>query len=366
MTPTIRSRFVFAALVSVAALGGWKVAAQTPARAPAQVPDSQPNPYRTIENWAQIPAGRTWGSASGIDIDPDGKSVWIADRCAANGCLGSNLPMIFKFDSTGKVVKNFGAGEIVYPHGLHVDRQGNVWVVDGQSNRPAPVAGQPAPPPPAKPMGMQVVKFSPDGQVLMRLGTAGEAGTDERHFNQPSDVITSANGDIFVADGHGDASNARIVKFDKSGKFIKTWGRKGAAPGDIDTPHSLAMDSRGRLYEADRFNDRIQIFDQDGKWLGEMRQFSRPSGVYIDKNDILYAADSESNKTRGHDNYTRGVRVGRVSDGIVTAFIRDPLGNQDSPPLAATSGAEGLVADVDGNIYTVQVQPPAVKKFVKK
>jgi DNA-binding beta-propeller fold protein YncE len=308
-----------AMLLTVAGICGWEVRAQ----APSQEPNAQPNPYRLVANWAQIPAGRTWGSASAIDVDVDGKSIWVAERCGANSCLGSNLPMVFKFDPSGKIVKSFGAGMFIFPHGLHVDRAGNVWVVDGQSNRPAATPGQPAPPAPATPIGMQVIKFSPDGKVLMRLGTAGEAGTDERHFNQPSDVITNDNGDIFVADGHGDASNARIVKFDKNGKFIKAWGRKGAAPGDIDTPHGLAFDTRGRLFEADRFNSRIQIFDQDGKLLGEMKQFSRPSGIFIDKKDNLYTSDSESNKTREHNQFTRGIRVGRASDGVVTAFTHE-------------------------------------------
>ena len=353
-------RLVTVCVLMVGALSGWRLAAQ----AISQAPDAQPNPYRTIENFIQLPAGRTWGSASAIDIDPDGKSIWVADRCAANSCLNSNVAMIFKFEANGKVVKNFGAGMIVYPHGIHVDRQGNVWVVDGQSNQGTGRRGQT--PPPATPMGMQVLKFSPDGQVLLRLGTAGVPGTDETHFNQPSDVVTNAQGEIFVADGHGGETNARIVKFDKNGKFIKTWGKRGNGPGEFDTPHSIAVDSKGRIFVADRFNSRIQIFDGDGNFIAEWKQFSRPSGVYIDKNDILYTADSESNKARGHNEFTRGIRVGSAKDGIVTAFIPDPLGNQEDPPLANTSGAEGVVADAQGNIFAVQVMPPALKKYVRK
>ena len=168
-----------------------------------------------------------------------------------------------------------------------------------------------------------------------------------------------------MADGHGGDSNARIVKFTKDGKFVKAWGRKGTGPGEFDTPHSLAMDSRGRLFVADRANSRIQIFDADGKFLDEWKQFSRPSGVFIDKQDNLYSADSESNNPNHHNDFKRGIRVGSAKDGRVTAFIPDPMGNVDEGPFATTSAAEGVAADAQGNIYAVQVRPVALKKYVK-
>jgi sugar lactone lactonase YvrE len=209
--------------------------------------------------------------------------------------------------------------------------------------------------------GHIVVKFSHEGKVLLTLGKAGVPGDGPDTFNQPSDVITAPNGDIFVADGHGGNTNARIVKFDKNGKFIKAWGKKGTAPGDFDTPHSLAMDSRGRLFVADRNNNRIQIFDQDGKFLDEWKQFSRISGLYI-RDDVLYAADSESNKSR-HAGWKRGIRIGSVKDGKVTAFIPDP---EPNPDTAGTSAAEGVAADAKGNIYGAEVGPRALKKYVRK
>ena len=137
-----------------------------------------------------------------------------------------------------------------------------------------------------------MIKFGPDGRVLLRLGKAGVAGDDPDEFNAPSAIVTAPNGDIFVADGHGGKTNARIVKFSKNGKFIKTWGRKGSAPGEFDTPHAIAIDSRGRLFVGDRNNNRVEIFDQEGNYLDQWLQFSRPSGVFIDKNDIIYVAHS--------------------------------------------------------------------------
>ena len=305
-----------------------------------------PNPYRTVENWFELSDGRMWGSTSAVEIDRDG-NLWVAERCGANSCAGSNLPSILKFDTSGKLLKSFGEGMFVFPHGIYVDQQGNVWVTDGQGKD-----GK----------GQQVFKFSPDGKVLMTLGKAGVAGDGPDTFNQPSDVIVAANGDIFVADGHGGNTNARIVKFSKDGKFIKTWGKKGTALGDLDTPHALAFDSKGRLFVGDRANNRIQIFDQDGKFLDQWTQFGRPSGLYIDKNDVLYVADSESNTAR-HPGWKRGIRVGSAKDGTVQAFIPDP---EPDPDRATTSGAEGVAADAQGVVYGAEVGPKGLKRYVKK
>ena len=135
--------------------------------------------------------------------------------------------------------------------------------------------------------GHQVVKFSPTGEVLMRLGTAGVAGNDATHFNAPSDVVVAPNGDIFVADGHGDDTNNRVVKFASDGTFVKAWGRTGDAPGEFRTLHAIAIDSRGRVFVADRANNRIQLFDQDGKHLASVdavrpaeRHLLRPPGPH--------------------------------------------------------------------------------------
>jgi sugar lactone lactonase YvrE len=343
------------ALAVALAISGVATQAHGQASAPT---NAAPNPYRSVESWAKLPDGRSWGSTSGVGIDPDGTSVWVAERCGAFAppslmkpgtpfaCDGSNLPPILKFDASGTLVKSFGAGLLLFPHGLTVDRDGNVWVTDGLGKDGT---------------GHQVFKFSPDGKVLLTLGKAGIAGDGPDEFNAPSAVVVAPNGDIFVADGHGGNTNARIVKFNKDGKFIKTWGKKGAGPGEIDIPHAIAMDSRGRLFLGDRQNNRIQIFDQDGNYLDQWPQFSRPSGVFIDKNDVIYVADSESESVaKNHDGWKRGIRVGRVSDGAVTAFIPDPV-----EKTTGTSAAEGVAADANGNIFGAEVGPKRLMKYVR-
>ena len=221
-------------------------------------------------------------------------------------------------------MKSFGAGLILFPHGLLVDPDGNVWVTDGLGKD-----GK----------GHQVFKFSPEGKVLMTLGKPGVAGSATDEFNAPSAVLVAPNGDFFVADGHGGNTNARIVKFDKTGKFIKTWGKKGSAPGEFDGPHTLAMDSRGRLFVGDRGNNRIQIFDQDGNFLDQWAQFSRPSGVYIDKNDVIYVADfgvqvGQQGPWRLEARHARRQRQGRQRHGA-SFRIRIETPPRRAPPRAS-------------------------------
>jgi len=360
-------------------------AAQTPAPAQATIEptNSAPNPYQTIEGWAKLPAGRTWGSLSAVDVDKDGQSIWVAERCGANTCWDraagamSPLDVVLKFDASGTLVKSFGAGMFVFPHGIQIDRDGNLWVTDGQDNLPArprgAAADAPLPAPPAKVVGHQIYKFSPDGTLLMTLGKAGGnvpgQPADPSSFYQPNDVLTNAAGEIFVCEGHSSNATAiaRISKFDKNGKFIKAWGKwgKGGA-GEFDQPHALAFDSKGRLFIADRGNNRIQIYDQDGNFL-EMgwQQYSRISGLWIDKDDTLFAADSESGGVaRDRTNWKRGIRIGSVKDGAngqIKFFIPDP--NEQN---SGTSAAEGIAVDAKGNIYGAEVGPKALKKYVKK
>jgi streptogramin lyase len=376
----------------IAAVGVSAIAVSGGARMHGQMAmqptNDAPNPYNSIENYFRLPEGRTWGSTSAIEIDKDGKSIWVAERCGQNGCLdrtsGQMSPSdpILHFDASGKLIKSFGAGLLIFPHGIFVDRDDNVWVTDGQDNAPVPARGtggggrgrgEPgaAPPAPTGPVGPragatkgnQVYKFSPDGKVLLTLGKPGGAASPD-YFYQPNDVLVAPDGDIFVSEGHG-AGNNRVLKFDKTGKFIKEWGKLGKGPGEFDQPHALAMDSKGRLFVGDRNNNRIQIFDQNGTFIEEWTQYSRPSGVYIDKNDVIYVADSESmSVSRNHDGWKRGIRTGRVKDGKngkVVAFIPDPAEN-----ATGTSAAEGVVVDSQGNIYGAEVGPKRVMKYAKK
>ena len=336
------------------------------AQAPAPVND-RPNPYRTVEGWATLPAGRTWGSTSAVAIDKDGVSVWVGERCGQNSCVGSDLDPILLFDTHGTLVRSFGKGMVNWPHGIHVDREGNVWVVDGRDNRAvaprsAP-ADAPSPVQPARVFGHQVLKFSPQGELLMRLGTDGSA-REPGFFFQPNAVYVAPNGDIYVAEGHasGAGANARVLRFDRTGKLISTWGKKGTGPSEFDQPHALAMDSQGRLFVGDRGNDRIQIFSASGTLLDTWFQFSRASGIFIDANDLIYVADSESGSIEPtRPEWQRGIRIGSARTGVVTSFIPDPVTSTRN-----TSAAEGVAVDSRGVIYGAEVGPRALKRYEKR
>ena len=390
-------RVVRGAAVAVAVMAGVSVWAQAPPPAPT---NDLPNPFQTIEGFFKMPEGRTWGSTSAVDVSPDGKIIWVAERCGANTCWDatagamSPLNVMLKFDqASGKLLASFGAGLAVFPHGIHVDREGNVWLTDGNDNLPRRRPGQPAdaplPAPPAKVVGHQVYKFSPDGKLLLTLGKAGgnQPGqpADPASFFQPNDVITYPNGDILVAEGHGGA-NARLIKFDKSGKFLMEYGKRGSAlEGEFDQPHGLAFDSKGRLFVADRSNNRIQILDAATfKTLDTWYQFSRLSGIAIDpKTDTLYGADSESGSVNPpHGAWKRGIRIGSARDGKVQYFIPDPSGEgvtfamvdgkavlkkaDGTPGPGGTLAAEGVAVDLQGNIYGAEVGPKKVQKYTKK
>jgi len=318
-----------------------------------------PNPYATQAGYFQMPAGRNWGSSSTVDVDPDGEHIWIAERCGANinACVNNpDVNLVMKFDQEGNMVTSFGAGYIAWPHGIHVDFDGNVWIADGRDN-------QIGDNPPADKMGHQVHKFSPTGVHLMALGQPG-GGRASEYFWQPNDVHVAPNGDIFVAEGHSNADDApaRILKFNSDGEFLMEWGSLGDGPGEFTQPHALAMDSKGRLFVGDRSNNRVQIFDQNGNFIDMWYQFGRPSGIYIDKHDVLYSADSESGSVNpAHGDWFRGIRVGSAITGEVEFLIPDPM-----PDCRGTCTAEGVVADKNGVIYGAEVGPVGgIKRYYR-
>ena len=308
-----------------------------------------PNPAAEVmADWADLPDGREWGSTAGVDIDPNDGHIWAYDRCGgvglAGGCAENLVDPIFKFHrETGEILASFGAELFVLPHGIHVDADGNIWVTDSQGTQDGT-------------KGHQVIKFSPEGEVLLTLGQAGVTGSEPGQFNEPCDVITAPNGDIFVSDGHSgqnanppEGSTGRIIKFSPEGEYIMEWGQIGDGPGEFRTPHGMAFDSQGRLFVADRGNHRIQIFDQEGNHLDSYYQFSRISGLFIDGDDNLYAIDSESNPNN-HEGWMTGIRIGHASEDRVTAFI-PPHASERGPQGVA---GEGVAVDGEGNVYAAE------------
>ena len=346
------------------------------------------NPYRPVKGladgggpsipggeWAKLPGGREMGPPASMHVDVDGESIWAFIRCdetspvpAARGgrfgldCMfpdGKLKPhdTIYKFDPQGNVVKSFGAQMFIWPHGMHVDREGNVWVTDGAAEEAVATAAKAG-----VKAGHIVRKFSPDGRVLLTLGEPGVAGNDEYHFRSPAGVVTAPNGDIFVADGHG--SNTRVVKYSKDGKFSKAWGKTGYGPGEFRSPvHCIAMDQRGRLFVCDRGSARIQIFDQEGNYVSRWYQFGMPSGIAFSVNDddLIYVFDSESDDVQ-NPGFEPGIRIGDALKGWVRYFILDPGGD---PRTQTGSGPEFGTVDKSGAVFAGEPRPRVLRKYVK-
>ena len=327
--------------------------------------NSGTNPYRVIRDWAQFTSeARPWGGSNGVAIDRDGMSVWAVDRCSPGtspGCLGSEGNPVHLFDESGSEVRSFGAGMFVWPHGIHVDRDGNVWVADARAPSQDDLVKFPG----EGNKGSVVVKFSPEGRVLMTLGTPGVRGNPPEALTDPTDLVTDpANGDVYVAESHMNVADptlvGRISVFDRNGTFLRVIGETGTGPGEFRTPHAVELDSQGRLIVADRHNHRIQVLTKEGAFLAEYFNFSRTSGLAIDANDVIYTADSESDPQR-HPGWRRGIRIGSLDDGMVTIFV-PPHMTPNSPNGAM---GEGIAIDAAGNIYTAEAQLRGVTKYVR-
>ena len=327
--------------------------------------NSGANPYRVLRDWATLSLeNRPWGGSNGVAIDRDGKSVWATDRCSPGttpGCLGTKASPVHLFDDSGKEIRNFGGGLFVWPHGIHVDREGNVWVTDARAPSAEDLKNFPG----EDKKGSVVVKFQSRRQGPDDAGEAGREGKPSRSPD-PTDVVTDpANGDVYVAESHTDVADSnlvgRISVFDKTGKFLRVIGKAGTGPGEFRTPHALEFDSKGRLVVADRHNHRIQVLSKTGKFIFEYDDFGRTSGLAIDKGDMIYTSDSESTD-RVHPGWQRGIRMGSLKDGKVTMFIPPHM----TPNSADGAMGEGIAIDAVGNIYTAEAQLRGVTKYVRK
>ena len=296
------------------------------AGAQAQGTRGQESPYLLVDGWAQLPNGvDAWGQTIGLDMDGDG-NLWVFHRCFSTSCNGGreNVMPVLKYDPSGRLLESWGEGLFIWPHGFFLDADGNVWTTDARGED-----GK----------GHQVFKFTPDGTLLMTLGTAGVAGDGQNTFDGPADVVVASNGDIFVVDGHG---NNRVVKFAKDGQFIMEWGGAGTGPGQFNEPHCLAFDSRGRLFVGDRVNQRIQVFDQNGRYLAEWPGIMA-SGMYITDDDVLYVADYQLRE---------GIVIANASDFSEIGFIENAM-------------PEGVAVDQMGNVYAGEVASRNLKKFAR-
>jgi len=354
---------------ATAAAQGGRGYSGPPEHADVEPVNARPNPYETQRSWGHLPDGRTWGSVSAVNVDIDGRHIWAGDRCGTNSCATSDVNPIVKLDPYGNVVQSFGAGQIIWPHGMDVDREGNVWIADARAANAQELQQNPR----AAGKGHTVLKFSPQGELLMTIGTGGEAGAPPTHLSEPSDVLVAPDGSIFIAEAHTDqfldtpeGGVGRISKWSPDGRLITTFGTWGYGPGQFRGAHSMAMDSQGRLFIADRGNRRISIHDQDGNHLDTWYQFSRISGLYIDSNDVLYAIDSESD-----DNYNpgwrKGLRVGSARTGEVWYYVPEHKSARASGMGGTGSMGEGVTADAFGNVIAGEVGPiTGLTKFVPR
>ena len=327
-----------------------------PALAPT---NAMVNPYKMLPNWPHL--GDIKPGAA-IGIVPDGKGgVWLEHR---------SVPAIVHINAAGDIVKRF---EVTFSssHGLCQDRDGNLWAADSGPFNDSPDVGV---------KGNQVFKFNPDGKLLLTIGKAGVSAVGDDTFIEPTACRETPDGNILFADGHWPRPSTapqdgdRLLLYSRDGKFIKSIGKHGRLPGDFMGPHGLAFDSQGRLFEADRSNNRVQIFDKNMNVVDEWTQYGRPSGVWILKDDTLIVSDSESNHTIGgpadspeggtnmirNPGWKNGIRLGSAKDGSLKYFVEG-------------TRPEGLAADEMGNLFggltggcDASPSGGCLQKFVKK
>jgi DNA-binding beta-propeller fold protein YncE len=296
--------------------------------------------YKVDASWPlEKPTGGEWAAMSSVAVAPDG-NVWTFNR--------GKLP-VQVYTPQGKLVTSWGEGMFKNPHTVRFDNSGNLWVIDTQSQT--------------------IQKFSTDGKILMTIGTPGQAGEDQTHMNQPNDVAFASNGDIYVSDGYG---NDRVVVFDKNGKFVRAWGKLGAGPGEFSQPHSIALDSRNRVYVADRNNSRIQIFDSTGKFLTEWKNIITPWYIVITKNDEIYVCGSSPMRwsevpttqamlaTPPKDQ----VLLKLDTEGRIKLLAVFPKGENGKEKPGDLNWVHGMAVADDGAVYLGDVQGKRAQKFI--
>jgi len=270
--------------------------------------------YRVVADFPQLTAGPVLGAVSAVATDSQGHIL----------AFHRGEHPILILDRQGKLLRSFGDGMFSSAHGLRIDADDNIWVTDNANHT--------------------VIKFSPGGAVLLTLGEKNVAGEDESHFNKPADIALAANGDFYIADGYG---NSRVVKFNKSGKFLKAWGKKGTGPGEFNLPHAVQVDAEGRVYVGDRENNRLQVFDADGRFLRQIRGMA-PFGLFLTPDQHLFVADGRANKV-----------LKMTLDGQVLASWgatgAEP-GNFQLP--------HGLTVAADGAVYVTEITGKRLQKFV--
>ena len=300
--------------------------------------------YDVDPNWPQIPAEiGTKGWVSGLAIDNQDQ-VWFFKK-------GDNPVQVYTSD--GKFVRSWGKGMFVQPHQLRIDPEGNIWLAD---------------------FGLHVVqKFTPEGELLLTLGVRGKKGKDETHFNMPTDMAITPEGEIFVTDGYG---NRRVVHFDKNGKYVSEWGGYGTEPGKFVLPHAIVVDSQGKLYVADRNSGRIQVFDQSGKLLDVWANLIMPWGLSVTPNDDLWVCGSSPHwwlRDGEYPEFKDQVFMRFSTDGRVRQVWQIPLGdigddknNPDTSKLkpGQAVGVHCIAADSQGNLYVGEIYSERAQKFV--
>lgn len=263
-----------------------------------------------------MPEGWKFGRVSAVATDSRNE-VYVFQR-------GPKADPLIVFDAKGKYLRSWGKGMFRNPHGLRVDRDDNVWITDNGDH--------------------QVMKFSRTGELLLRLGIPGKAGTDNQTFNRPTDIAFAPTGEVYVSDGYG---NSRVVKFSKDGKYLTSWGKRGTGPGEFNTPHSIGVDSRGRVYVSDRENNRIQIFDANGRFLRQWTHLGATQNLFITPSDEMWIITHRNNI----ENLTYDTLAGRIMKiDLNTGKI---LGAMESPGhwITMSRAGEIFIGSLTGNVF---------------